>query len=135
MEILLKNNFDIYVIAPVDKYIFYKEKYPQVTHIQLKHLGRDSTNPLKDITLFFEFVKIYRKLKPDLILHYTVKPNIYGGMAAGYLKIPSIAVVTGLGYAFIHNGFIKKFPRCFIGLVQNFIKGSFLKTKMTKSFL
>ncbi len=122
LEILLKNNFDIYVIAPVDKYIFYKEKYPQVTHIQLKHLGRDSTNPLKDITLFFEFVKIYRQLKPDLILHYTVKPNIYGGMAAGYLKIPSIAVVTGLGYAFIHNGFIKKISKLLYRFSSKFHK-------------
>ncbi len=122
LEILLKNNFEIYVIAPVDKYIFYKEKYPQVTHIQLKHLGRDSTNPLKDITLFFEFVRIYRQLKPDLVLHYTVKPNIYGGMAAGYLKIPSIAVVTGLGYAFIHNGFIKKISKLLYRFSSNFHK-------------
>lgn len=122
LEILLKNNFEIYVIAPVDKYIFYKEKYPQVTHIQLKHLGRDSTNPLKDITLFFEFVRIYRQLKPDLVLHYTVKPNIYGGMAAGYLKIPSIAVVTGLGYAFIHNGFIKKISKLLYSFSSKFHK-------------
>jgi glycosyltransferase involved in cell wall biosynthesis len=122
LEILLKNNFEIYVIAPVDKYIFYKEKYPQVTHIQLKHLGRDSTNPIKDITLFFEFVKIYRQLKPDLVLHYTVKPNIYGGLASGYLKIPSIAVVTGLGYAFIHNGFIKKISKLLYQLSSKFHK-------------
>ncbi|MBK7095917.1 MAG: glycosyltransferase family 4 protein [Saprospiraceae bacterium] len=108
LEILSKNNFDIFVIAPVDKYIFYKESFPEVTHIQLKNLDRDSTNPLKDFLLLRELISLYKKIKPDLILHYTVKSNIYGGFAAGYLKIPSIAVVTGLGYAFIHNGFIKK---------------------------
>jgi glycosyltransferase involved in cell wall biosynthesis len=108
LEILSKNNFDIFVIAPVDKYIFYKESFPEVTHIQLKHLDRDSTNPLKDFLLLRELISLYRKINPDLTLHYTVKSNIYGGFAAGYLNIPSIAVVTGLGYAFIHNGFIKK---------------------------
>ena len=116
LEILIKNNFEIFVVAPVDKYIFYKEKFPEVVHMQLKNLDRDSTNPIKDLLLLNELISIYKKIKPDLILHYTVKPNIYGGFAAGYLKIPSIAVVTGLGYAFIHNGFIKKVTKLLYSL-------------------
>ena len=107
LDVLLENGFDVVVVAPVDKYIFYKEEFPEVKHIPLKTLSRDGTNPLKELILLREFYKIYKKIKPDLILHYTVKPNIYGGIAAGMLKIPSIAVVTGLGYAFIHNGMIK----------------------------
>ena len=120
LNILTKNNFDIYVIAPVDEYISYKENYPEITHIPLKQLGRDSTNPVKDIRLFFELKNIYKNLRPDIILHYTVKPNIYGGFAAGYLKIPSIAVVTGLGYAFIHNGIIKKITKILYRLSNRF---------------
>lgn len=107
LDVLIANDFDVYVVAPVDKYIFYKESFPEVKHIHLRHLNRDGTNPIQELILIREFVRIYRKIKPDLILHYTVKPNIYGGFAAGILKIPSIAVVTGLGYAFIHKGFIK----------------------------
>jgi glycosyltransferase involved in cell wall biosynthesis len=120
LEILSKNNFEIYVIAPVDKYIFYKEKYHDVVHIQVKNLDRDSTNPFKDFNLFRELVRIYKTIKPDIVLHYTVKPNIYGGFAAGYLKIPSIAVVTGLGYAFIHNGFIKKVTKILYRISSKF---------------
>lgn len=120
LNILTHNDFEIYVVAPVDEYISYKENFPEITHIPMKHLGRDSTNPIKDIRLFFELKNIYKNLKPDIILHYTVKPNIYGGFAAGFLGIPSIAVVTGLGYAFIHNGLIKKSPKYYIGIVISF---------------
>ena len=111
LDILLENGFEVVVVAPVDKYIFYKEEFPEVKHIPLKTLSRDGTNPVRELILLREFYKIYKKIKPDLVLHYTVKPNIYGGIAAGMLKIPSIAVVTGLGYAFIHNGLVKNITK------------------------
>jgi len=104
---LLAEGHDVVVIAPIDEYVEYKEKYPRVQHVNLRTLDRDSTNPLKDIVLVLELVRKYKKLKPDLILHYTNKPNIFGGIAAKVVGIPSIAMVTGLGYAFIHNGWIK----------------------------
>ena len=98
---------DVIVIAPVDQYIEYKEKYPAVKHVALRSLDRDSTNPLKDLVLITELTRKYKRLKPDLVIHFTNKPNIYGAIAARRAKIDSIAIVTGLGYAFIHNGFIK----------------------------
>ena len=98
---------DVIVIAPVDQYIEYKEKYPAVKHIALRSMDRDSTNPLKDLVLTAELTRKYKRLKPDLVIHFTNKPNIYGAIAARRAKIDSIAIVTGLGYAFIHNGFIK----------------------------
>nr|AOE10173.1 glycosyl transferase family GT4 [uncultured bacterium]CBL87231.1 glycosyl transferases group 1 [uncultured Sphingobacteriia bacterium] len=98
---------DVIVIAPVDQYIEYKEKYPAVKHVALRSLDRDSTNPLKDLVLITELTRKYKRLKPDLVIHFTNKPNIYGALAARRAKIDSIAIVTGLGYAFIHNGFIK----------------------------
>jgi glycosyltransferase involved in cell wall biosynthesis len=67
-----------------------------------------STNPLKDLTTFYGLYKTYRKLNPDLVIHYTIKPNIYGSIAAGLLNIPSIAITTGLGYSFLKEGAINK---------------------------
>jgi glycosyltransferase involved in cell wall biosynthesis len=99
---------DVVVIAPVDEYLTYKEKYPSVRHYGLRLLDRDSTNPFKDILLLLELIRRYKKIKPDLILHFTNKPNIYGGIAAKIAGIKSIAVVTGLGYAFINKGFVRK---------------------------
>jgi len=94
-------------LVAIDEYIEYKEKYPSVKHYNLRTMDRDSTNPLKDLVLIAELTRKYKRIKPDLILHYTNKPNIFGGMAARLAGIPSFAMVTGLGYAFIHNGWIK----------------------------
>lgn len=105
---LLAEGHDVVVIAPIDEYVEYKEQYPKVVHINLRTLDRDSTNPFKDLLLIAELIRKYKKMKPDLILHYTNKPNIFGGIASKIARIPSIAMVTGLGYAFIHNGWIKK---------------------------
>ena len=98
---------DVVVIAPVDEYLTYKEKYPTVRHYGLRLLDRDSTNPLKDALLLMELVRKYKKIKPDIILHFTNKPNIYGGIASWITGVKSIAVVTGLGYAFINKGFVR----------------------------
>jgi glycosyltransferase involved in cell wall biosynthesis len=98
---------DVVVIAPVDEYLTYKEKYPTVRHYGLRLLDRDSTNPIKDFLLLLELIRRYKKIKPDIILHFTNKPNIYGGLAAKIAGIKSIAVVTGLGYAFINKGFVR----------------------------
>ena len=67
-----------------------------------------NTNPIKDIRLIIELYKIYRNINPDIVLHYTHKPNIYGGIAAKWKAIKSYAVVTGLGYSFIHKGLSNK---------------------------
>lgn len=67
-------------------------------------LERSSINPFKEIKYFLQLLKIYFKNKPDYIFHYTIKPNIYGTIAASILKIPSTAVVAGLGYFFSNKG-------------------------------
>ncbi len=103
---LISEGHQLVVIAPVDEYLEYKEKFPDVKHIPMKTMGRDSTNPFRDFLLFVELYRKYKWLKPDLILHYTNKPNIYGGLAAKLLGISSVAFVTGLGYSFIHKGFL-----------------------------
>jgi glycosyltransferase involved in cell wall biosynthesis len=108
---LIAEGHEVVVLAPVDKFISYTENIREVTHIPLRHLYRDSVNPFQDIRLFLELHSWYRKLKPDLVLHYTVKPNIYGGLAAKVLGIPSIGVITGLGYSLIHPGWINRITR------------------------
>lgn len=105
---LLEEGHEVAVIAPVDEYLDYKEKYPNVTHFGLKSLSRDSTNPFRDLLLTLELIRRYSQVKPDLIIHYTNKVNIYGGIASRIKGINSVAIVTGLGYPFIHSGFIQK---------------------------
>jgi glycosyltransferase involved in cell wall biosynthesis len=64
-----------------------------------------------DFIYFLKLIRLYNLLKPDFIIHYTIKPNIYGSMASNLLGIKSIAVITGLGYTFIQNNFLAKFIR------------------------
>ena len=59
-----------------------------------------SMNPIKDIKLLFRYLMILRKVKPVFVITYTIKPNIYGGLACRCLKIPYAANITGLGSAF-----------------------------------
>jgi len=108
---LISEGNEVVVMAPVDKFISYTENIPEVIHIPIRHLHRDSVNPIRDLRLLLELIGLYKKHKPDLILHYTVKPNIYGGLAARLLGIPSMAVVTGLGYSLMHEGWINRVTR------------------------
>ena len=68
-----------------------------------------STNPLNDLRTLFQLVRIYRKNEFDFIFHYTIKPNIYGTLAARWCKIPSIAITTGLGRLFSFNNKVVKY--------------------------
>ena len=56
--------------------------------------------PLKIRRLFLSSL-IYRRVKPDIILHYTIKPNVYGTIAASMLGIPVVNNVCGLGTVFL----------------------------------
>ncbi len=71
-------------------------------------MERRGTNPLKDIKLYFQYKKIIKELKPDLVITYTIKCNIYGGCAARMTRTPYVANVTGLGTAFQGDGLLKK---------------------------
>ncbi len=105
---LVKRGHEVVVIAPVDEFMEYKEKFPTVQHVALRVLDRDGKNPFRDFILIEELRRKYKNIKPDLVLHYTHKPNIYGAIAAHMNGVTSIAAITGLGYAFIHNGWINK---------------------------
>ncbi len=59
--------------------------------------SRHGKNPLEDFFLYLNYRKLLKEHKPDYVFTYTVKPNAYGGLACGQLKIPYVANVTGLG--------------------------------------
>lgn len=68
-------------------------------------------NVIKDLRLILFFIKLYHEERPDIIFHYTIKPNIYGSIAAFITKCRSVSMVPGLGYMFSKNGFIGKIGR------------------------
>ena len=76
-----------------------------VTYIETP-FNRRSTNPFQDFILFCRYFAIMRKIKPNAVLTYTIKPNVYGNFAARLLRIPVISTVSGLGDGFINQGLV-----------------------------
>ena len=75
------------------------------TFINLK-MDKKGLNPIADIQLKNRLTRIYDETAPDLIIHYTIKPVIYGSMAAAKLGIPFVNNITGLGTAFIQENWV-----------------------------
>lgn len=71
-------------------------------------LERRGMNPFKDGKLFLTYLKLFRQVKPDLVITYTIKPNVYGGFAARLKGIPYAVNITGLGTAFQSHGMLRK---------------------------
>lgn len=102
---LIAARYKVLLLAPQDECT--EELIELGAHvIVLEALSRKGLNPIHDIRLYYEFKSIYAREKPDLIFQYTIKPNIYSTLAASHYKIPTIAIVTGLGYVFINSGFV-----------------------------
>lgn len=71
-------------------------------------LERRGMNPLKDGKLFATYLQLFKQVKPDMVITYTIKPNVYGGFAARIAGIPYAVNITGLGTAFQSNGLLRK---------------------------
>ncbi|MCC9081586.1 hypothetical protein LOS23_15945 [Enterococcus faecium] len=72
-------------------------------------IDRRGINPKTDFKLFFNYCNILKKIKPDMVIAYTIKPNIYGGLACRLRKVSYALNITGLGTAFQKRGFEKSY--------------------------
>lgn len=72
-------------------------------------IDRRGMNPIHDSKLFRQYRAMLKEVKPDLVLTYTIKPNIYGGLACRMAHIPYAVNITGLGSAIENGGWLKKF--------------------------
>lgn len=70
-------------------------------------VDRRGINPIKDIRLILKYCRIVRNIKPDVVLTYTIKSNVYGGIACALKGIPYIVNVTGLGAAFENSAVVR----------------------------
>ena len=101
VKTLQKEGHEVIAIAPKDEYSsklvseLNMEYYP----IEIDNKG---SNPIKDFKLILDYKKVLKKAKIDVLLQYTIKPNIYGTIAAKQLNIPTINNVSGLGTIFIN---------------------------------
>lgn len=83
--------------------------------VNLRNVERGGVNPLQELKFFLELCRLYRRERPAVVLHYTIKPNIYGSLAAALLGIKSVSTITGGGYTFLTRGLL---PRLILGLYK-----------------
>lgn len=104
---MTRRGWDVVAVAPPSSYKEKLEKegvrfYPII-------MDRKGKNPIKDLSLTWHLYKFYKKERPDIVHHFTIKPVIYGSFAAKLLpNIKVVNAVTGLGYAFKKRGITRK---------------------------
>lgn len=89
---------DVVVVAPHDESSeFLREKF---IFEPIYSLSRKGKNPFRDVFFIYELFKIYKRHNPDHIFQYTIKPNIYGSIAALFCGKKPYSIVAGMGYVF-----------------------------------
>ena len=106
---LIKQKNKIFIVAPKDNFSP-KLKDLGCTFFSIK-VDNKGSNPIKDLSFFYVLRRIYKKINPDIVLHYTIKPVIYGSFASQKLSIPHINNITGLGTVFIDPNWITFFVK------------------------
>lgn len=71
-------------------------------------IDRRGINPKIDAKLMMFYGKLIKKVRPDIVITYTIKPNIYGGIMCRFFRVPYAVNITGLGTAFQSKGMVKK---------------------------
>lgn len=111
----IENNDEVIISIPLDDNCSKLEDLG--AKIVPSHLERRGMNPLKDFTLLLQYLNLLKTEKPDIVLTYTIKPNLYGGLASAITKVPYLMNITGLGTALENPGLLGKVLLAFYKVV------------------
>ena len=102
-----RQGYDVHIAAPADN-VWAPEDYSvdELTKLGLTFheipISRRGTHLLQELRTFLALLRLYRRLGPDIVHHLTIKPNLYGGLAARLAGVPSVVyAITGLGQMFV----------------------------------
>ncbi len=98
-------------------------------------LERRGSNPVKDLKLLFFYKGLLKREAPDVVLTYTIKPNLYGGLACRRGHVPCICNITGLGTAIESNGILSKVLLCFYKISMAKADCVFFQNKGNRIFM
>ena len=103
IELLKSNN--VFISLPYGDFVE-NMKEMGCAYIETE-FNRKGTNPVGDLKLLKRYLYIIDKVKPDIVFTYTIKPNVYGGIACQIKKVPYVANVTGLGSSIENKGILQ----------------------------
>lgn len=105
LEALIARNHEVYLSVPNGDFI--AEMQQMGCHFIETEISRHGVNPFTDLALVKKYCSIIKSVKPDIVFTYTIKPNVYGGIACRWCKVPYVANVTGLGTAVENKGLLQ----------------------------
>ncbi len=103
---LLEDGHQVSILAPVDEAL--AELRDMGCTIVPLTMDRKGLSPLRDMGLMLRFLRHFRILRPDVVLSYTIKNNVFGALAARIAGVPFLPNVTGLGTAFLSGRALQK---------------------------
>ena len=106
IKTLAEDGHSVLAVAPVDEYVrFIRSLDCRYVPFVMDNRG---THPVRDLLFFWKFLLLLKREKPDILLTYTVKPNIFGSLAARVCSVPVINNISGLGAVFIKTSWVTK---------------------------
>lgn len=133
-ELVLKllEQYEVFVSLPDDTNN--KELSKEGCIIKKIQINRRGMNPIQDIGLYRSYKKLLKEIKPDIVLTYTIKPNVYGGFACRRTKIPYLSNITGLGSALENGGLLQKVALMLYRVGLKKAECVFLQNKSNQTF-
>ena len=129
LEAISAQGYEIHIMAP--EFANFPEEQQKLEalgyYLHEIPMQRTGTNPVADLKLLKHLYQHIRQIQPDVVLSYTIKPVIYGTLAAWLAKVPQrFALITGLGYAFqnMESGKRSVFQKMVHGLYAQALKRS-----------
>ena len=133
LQVFLEKEWETVVCVPWDENC---EKIKELgCRLSTVALERRGMNPVKDLKLLFFYLKLLKQERPDVVLTYTIKPNLYGGLACRLRRIPYLMNITGLGTSLESPGFLGKILLRFYGFVSRGARRVFFQNEGNRKFM
>lgn len=132
LQALTKDGHKVSVSLPPDEN---EDKLKDLCDVIETPFDRRGMNPFQDAKLFFSYLKLLHKQKPDVVLTYTIKPNLYGALACRIKKVPYLCNVTGLGTAIEGGGLLSKLLLIFYRISMKGAQRVFFQNMRNRDFM
>ena len=96
---------------------------------------RRGTNPVKDFGLFMTYFRLLKQKKPDVVLTYTIKPNLYGGLVCRLRRVPYLCNITGLGTSIEEGGLMSRLLLYFYRIAMKKAACVFFQNSENRDFM
>ncbi|MDD3324188.1 MAG: glycosyltransferase family 4 protein [Sulfurospirillaceae bacterium] len=136
MQCLQKEGFKVVCVSDTDSFSQSSLAVLEQNDIEFYRvpISRKGLNPLGEIRYMYALWRVYRHIKPDIVLSYSIKPNIFGNFVAKALNIPVISTINGLGSGFLGKSWLKAIVKTLYMFALKFAKIVFFQNQEDRKF-